>query len=107
MVKRSIVLLGFSGEAKNTIGKISSRVYAKGINLHRNLFVIECVSAYNIILRKAWIHEMKVISSSYHQMMKFPTLGAYKRSKVTRELLRSVTKSRLSLGDPTKKWHSN
>lgn len=50
MFKKFMVLVSFSGEAKNTIGEISLPLYVQGINLQVKFLVIEGVSAYNIIL---------------------------------------------------------
>lgn len=74
VVKKSTALVGFSGEAKNTIREISFRIYTEGINLQVKFLFIVCVSAYNIILGRTWVHKMKVIiMSSYQQIIKFPT----------------------------------
>ena len=66
LTKISISLVGFSGKSKNTIGEITLPVYAKGVNKSTNFRVIDCLSTYNIILRRPWIHEMEAIPSTYH-----------------------------------------
>ncbi|XP_021764851.1 uncharacterized protein LOC110729422 [Chenopodium quinoa] len=63
---KSTMLVGFIGETKKTIGKITLSTYAKGINLKVKFLVTDTLSSYNIILGRAWIHEMKAIPSTYH-----------------------------------------
>ena len=71
--RRTTVLIGFSGEQKFTIGEITLPVYARWINKMTNFLVLDCPSAYNIIIGRPWIHRMRVVSSTYHQVLKFPT----------------------------------
>ncbi|XP_021769851.1 uncharacterized protein LOC110734100 [Chenopodium quinoa] len=73
IVNQSTMLVGFSGETKKTSGEIPLATYAKGINLQVKFLVIGTLSSYNMILGRPWIHEMKAIPSTYHQVIKFPT----------------------------------
>ncbi|XP_021721365.1 uncharacterized protein LOC110688923 [Chenopodium quinoa] len=73
IVNKSTMLVGFSGETKKTSGEITLATYAKGINLQVKFRVIDTLSSYNMILGRPWIHEMKAIPSTYHQVIKFPT----------------------------------
>ena len=41
--------------------------------------VLDIPFSYNILLGRPWIHEMRVVPSTYHQCVKFPFHG----SKVT------------------------
>ncbi|XP_056688235.1 uncharacterized protein [Spinacia oleracea] len=73
IVRRSTVLVGFSGEALRTVGEISLPTYAEGVNMMTKFNVVDCPSAYNVILGRPWIHKMKAVPSTYHQSIKFPT----------------------------------
>ncbi|XP_021727807.1 uncharacterized protein LOC110694911 [Chenopodium quinoa] len=73
IVNKSTMLVGFSGETKKTSGEITLVTYAKGINLQVKFLVIDTLYSYNMILGRPWIHEMKAIPSTYHQVIKFPT----------------------------------
>ncbi|XP_021754941.1 uncharacterized protein LOC110720247 [Chenopodium quinoa] len=73
IINKLTMLVGFNGETKKTIGEITLPTYAKGINLQVMFLVIDTLSSYNIILGRPWIHEMKAILSTYHQIIKFPT----------------------------------
>ncbi|XP_076960954.1 uncharacterized protein LOC143637445 [Bidens hawaiensis] len=73
IVPSSSVLVGFSGETKNTIGEIKLPIYVEGVNKMQKFCVIDCLSCCNIILGRPWIHEMKSVPSTYHQCVKLPS----------------------------------
>ncbi|KAJ9547211.1 hypothetical protein OSB04_019754, partial [Centaurea solstitialis] len=73
IVRRTTTLVGFNGDATSTLGEIVLPVFAKGINKQTKFNVIDCPSAYNAILGRPWIHDMKAIPSTYHQKIKFPS----------------------------------
>ncbi|KAJ9547104.1 hypothetical protein OSB04_019647 [Centaurea solstitialis] len=73
IVRRTTMLIGFNGDATNTLGEIILPVFAKGINKQTKFNVIDCPSAYNAILGRPWIHDMKAVPSTYHQKIKFPS----------------------------------
>ena len=76
--RRSTVLVGFNGEQKFTLGDITLPVYAAELNLHVNFFMLDNPSAYNIILGKPWIHKIRVVPSTFHQVIRFPTTWGVK-----------------------------
>ncbi|KAJ9546221.1 hypothetical protein OSB04_025928 [Centaurea solstitialis] len=71
IVRRSTTLIGFNEDSMNTLGEIILPVLAKGINKQTKFNVIDCQSAYNVILGRPWIHDMKAVPSTYHQKIKF------------------------------------
>ncbi|XP_030478239.1 uncharacterized protein LOC115695304 [Cannabis sativa] len=73
ITRKSTVLIRFSGEQKHSIGEVNLHVWAKGVNLQTKFIVVDCPSSYNAILGRPWIHEMKAVPSTYHQVIKFPT----------------------------------
>ncbi|KAJ9544403.1 LOW QUALITY PROTEIN: hypothetical protein OSB04_024110 [Centaurea solstitialis] len=73
IVRRTTTLIGFNGDATSTLGEIILLVFAKGINKQTKFNVIDCPSAYNAILGRPWIHDMKAVPSTYHQKIKFPS----------------------------------
>ncbi|XP_021859219.2 uncharacterized protein [Spinacia oleracea] len=50
VIRRSTVLVGFSGESLRTVGEISLPTYAEGVNVMTKFNVVDCPSAYNVIL---------------------------------------------------------
>ncbi|XP_062088680.1 uncharacterized protein LOC133795242 [Humulus lupulus] len=81
IIKKTTILIGFSGEQKNTIGEIELPVYAEGVNLCTRFLVVDSPSAYNVILGRPWIHEMEAVPSTYHQVLRFPTKWGVKEIK--------------------------
>ena len=73
IIKKTTILIGFSGEQKMTLGEVTLPVYAEGINLYTKFSILDCPSGYNIILGRPWIHGMKAVPSTYHQTIRFPT----------------------------------
>ena len=73
MIKKSTILVGFSGETKKTVGEITLPTYAQGVNILTKFLIIECDSTYNIIMGRPWIHDLQVVPSTFYQVLKFPT----------------------------------
>ena len=73
IIKKTTILIGFSGELNNKLGDIELPVYAEGVNLCTRILVVDSPSAYNVILGRPWIHEMEAVPSTYHQVLRFPT----------------------------------
>ncbi|KAK9714578.1 hypothetical protein RND81_06G105000 [Saponaria officinalis] len=73
ITKKSDVLVGFSGKAKNTMGEVYLPTYAEGISSYEKFGVLDCLSSYNAILGRPWIHNVKGVPSTYHQCIKVPT----------------------------------
>ncbi|KAJ9562439.1 hypothetical protein OSB04_007599 [Centaurea solstitialis] len=98
IVRRSTTLIGFNGDPMNTLGEIILPVFAKGINKQTKFNVVNCQSAYNVILGRPWIHEMKAIPSTYHQKIKFPSSWGIQEiaseNKVARECYKITMKTK-------------
>jgi hypothetical protein len=73
IISRSSVLVGFSGETKNTVGDIKLPIYIEGVNSLQKFCVIDTLSCCNVILGRPWIHDMKAVPSTYHQCVKLPS----------------------------------
>lgn len=52
LTKKSMVLIGFSGETKRIIGEILLLAYAQGVHLLHKFLIIDCLSMYNMILER-------------------------------------------------------
>lgn len=74
IIRKSTVHVGFSGEAKYTMEEVMTLpTYAKGVNMPSKFYVVDPSSSYNVILGRPCIHSMKVVTSTYHKSVKFPT----------------------------------
>ncbi|XP_074278664.1 uncharacterized protein LOC141602259 [Silene latifolia] len=63
---KSSVLVGFSGETKNTVGQIYFPTYTEGVASYERFGVLDYLPCYNVILGKPWIHNVKAVPSTYH-----------------------------------------
>ncbi|XP_074290559.1 uncharacterized protein LOC141617274 [Silene latifolia] len=73
ITKKFSVLVGFNGETRNTLGEIYLPTYVKGVVSYERSGVLDCLSSYNVILGRPWIHNLKAVPSTYHQCVKIPT----------------------------------
>ncbi|KAJ9546251.1 hypothetical protein OSB04_025958 [Centaurea solstitialis] len=90
---------GFNGDTTSTLKEIILHVFAKGINKQTKFNVIDCPSAYNAILGRPWIHDMKAVPSTYHQKIKFPSPWGVQEiiseKKIARECYKITMKAKL------------
>ena len=63
----------FNGAATTSLGDIVLPVQAGPVTLNVQFSVVEDLSPFNAILGRMWLHYMKVIPSTYHQMVSFLT----------------------------------
>ncbi|XP_009758158.1 uncharacterized protein [Nicotiana sylvestris] len=67
------LLAGFNLTSVMTWGEILLLTNAEGV-IKTTLFkVVDDDMRYNIIMGRPWLHEMKVVPSTYHHFLKFPT----------------------------------
>nr|CAN61391.1 hypothetical protein VITISV_014768 [Vitis vinifera] len=67
------ILSGFNGSSTTSLGDIVLPVQAGPVTLNVQFSVVQELSPFNIILGRAWLHYMKAIPSTYHQMVSFLT----------------------------------
>ncbi|XP_056843217.1 uncharacterized protein LOC130495743 [Raphanus sativus] len=95
LTRKATPLVGFSGEVKQTFGEVLLPVYAEGVNQATKFLVVDCPSSYNVILGRPWIHDMGVVPSTLHQLVKFPTPWGIKAVKGDQENARSCSQTTL------------
>ncbi|XP_034681044.1 uncharacterized protein LOC117910982 [Vitis riparia] len=67
------ILSGFNGASTTSLGDIVLPVQAGPVTLNVQFFVVQDLSPFNVILGRTWLHYMKAIPSTYHQMVSFLT----------------------------------
>ena len=65
------ILSGFNGAATTSLGDVVLLVQAGPVILNVQFSVVEDLSIFKAILGRTWLHYMKVIPSTYHQMVSF------------------------------------
>ncbi|XP_070054369.1 uncharacterized protein [Nicotiana tomentosiformis] len=73
IIPETKLLTGFNLASMTTRGEILLLTNAEG-DMKTTLFeVVDGDMGYNIILGRPWLHEMKAVPSTYHQLLKFLT----------------------------------
>ncbi|XP_034677813.1 uncharacterized protein LOC117908321 [Vitis riparia] len=67
------ILSGFNGASTISLGDIVLSVQAGPVTLNVQFSVVQDLPPFNVILGRTWLHCMKAISSTYHQMVSFLT----------------------------------
>ncbi|XP_019261483.1 PREDICTED: uncharacterized protein LOC109239385 [Nicotiana attenuata] len=79
IISATKLLAGFNLVSVTTLGEILLPTNAEGV-IKTTLFkVVDGDMGYYIILGRPWLHEMKAVLSTYHQLLKFPTLEGIKQ----------------------------
>ncbi|XP_034704137.1 uncharacterized protein LOC117928351 [Vitis riparia] len=67
------ILSGFNEASTISLGDIVLPVQAGLVTLNVQFSVVQDLSPFNVILGRSWLHCMKAIPSTYHQMVSFLT----------------------------------
>ncbi|XP_058181242.1 uncharacterized protein LOC131299681 [Rhododendron vialii] len=68
LVQSMTPLVEFDAGAVWPLGKVMLSVWAGTVILRTDFLVVDVPSSYNAIIGKMWLHKMRAISSTYHQM---------------------------------------
>ncbi|XP_019256364.1 PREDICTED: uncharacterized protein LOC109234757 [Nicotiana attenuata] len=68
----ALLLAGFNLASATTRGEILLPTHAEGVTKTTMFEVVDDDMGYNVILGRPWIHEIKVVPSTYHQLLTFP-----------------------------------
>ena len=63
------ILSGFNGASTNSLGDVVLPVQARPVVQNVQFSVVEGLSSFNAIMGCTWLHNMKVIPFTYHQMV--------------------------------------
>ncbi|XP_016435051.2 uncharacterized protein LOC107761336 [Nicotiana tabacum] len=75
------LLTAFNLASVTTRGEILLPTNNEGVMKTTLFKVVDGDMGYNIILGRPWLHEMKTVPSTYHHLLKFPTLEGIKQIK--------------------------
>ena len=67
------ILSRFNGVTTTTLGDITLLVQAGPVTQQALFSIVESLGPYNCIIGRAWPHLMKVVPSTYHQMVNYLT----------------------------------
>lgn len=82
LVPKARTLSGFDNSSVVTKGEIILTTVAEGVVKDTKFQVIDMDMAYNMILGRPWIHEMDIVPSTLHQIIKFPSQWGIRQIRV-------------------------
>ncbi|XP_038701845.1 uncharacterized protein LOC119998569 [Tripterygium wilfordii] len=75
ILRKSTTLIGFNGKVNHSLGEVVLPISALGLNKQTRFSIVDSPSAYNAILGRPWLHAIRVVPSTYHQVLRYPTNG--------------------------------
>ncbi len=86
----NIPLVGFTGDKVRPSGVVSlvieAGTYPKQVRTPVEFLVVDCPSAYNVIIGRLTLNKLRVVTSTYHLLVRFPTehgIGEHKKDQAT------------------------
>ncbi|XP_070050625.1 uncharacterized protein [Nicotiana tomentosiformis] len=73
VIPKARSLSGFDNSSVIAKGEVLLTTFAEGVIKDTKFLVIDADMAYNIILGRPWIHDMDVVPSTLHEVIKFPS----------------------------------
>lgn len=67
------ILISFNGALIVSLGDVVLPIQANLVTLNVHFSVVEDLSPYNAIMGRVWLHKMKAIASTHHQMVSYLT----------------------------------
>nr|XP_016453036.1 PREDICTED: uncharacterized protein LOC107777510 [Nicotiana tabacum] len=90
VVPKARSLSGFNNSTIITKGEIELSTYVEGDNKETKFQVKDMDMAYNVILGRPWIHDMDVVPSTLHQVIKFPSKWGIQQIRGDQQTSRSI-----------------
>ena len=100
--KGTIELTGFNGVTTPSMGVTPFWVKASGLKKLVKFTVLDCLSPYNILIGKPWIHAIRAVPSSLHQCICFPTTNGIGEVRGSQKAARNcyMTSHKLKKSEP-------
>ncbi|XP_070026651.1 uncharacterized protein [Nicotiana sylvestris] len=90
LVPKAHTLSRFDNSSVVTKGELKLTTFAEGVVKDTKFQVVEMEMAYNMILGRPWIHEMDIVPSTLHQVIKFPSLWGIRQIRGDQQTSRSI-----------------
>nr|XP_009604773.1 uncharacterized protein LOC104099472 [Nicotiana tomentosiformis] len=101
------LLIGFNLASVTTRGKIMLPTNAEWVTKTTLFEVVDGDMCYSIILGKSWLHNMKAMLSTYHQLLKFTTPEGIKQIRGDQPAARKMKASQFPIAKRRSMGHSN
>ncbi|KAK4723884.1 hypothetical protein R3W88_026663 [Solanum pinnatisectum] len=79
LTESGLMIEGFNQGGQRAIGTVKVDLTIGELQSNEWLHIINEKISYNILLGRPWVHENKVIPSTYHQCLKYCKDGVAKR----------------------------
>ncbi|XP_009764476.1 uncharacterized protein LOC107782259 [Nicotiana tabacum] len=99
------LLAGFNLKSVTTRGEILLPTNAKGVRKTTLFEVVDGDIGYNLILGRSWLHEMKDVLLTYHQLLKFSTpegIKQIRRDQLAAKKMNAMSISSSKREEPSK-----
>ncbi|XP_070042963.1 uncharacterized protein [Nicotiana tomentosiformis] len=90
VIPKARSLSRFDNSSVVTKGEVVLTTFVEGVAKDTKFQVIDADMAYNIILGRPWIHDMDVVPSTLHQVIKFPSQWGIRRICRNQQASRSI-----------------
>jgi len=84
------LLYGFNGNEARSAGTVEFSICADPFNIITEFCILDVQSPYNAILGRPWIHIMRAVSSTHHQLLKYPTPSGMDNKRGDQVMARTV-----------------
>ncbi|XP_058215688.1 uncharacterized protein LOC131326819 [Rhododendron vialii] len=71
LLPAEVPLIGFSGTPVWHLGRITLPVVTDSVASNQEFVVVDAPSPYNAILGRNWLHSIKAVASTYHQVVRY------------------------------------
>ena len=82
--------MNFDGSEAHSLGTITFSVRADRYNIVTEFYALDVESSYNAILGRPWIHMIRVVPSTHHQLLKYPTPSGMADIRSERAIARAI-----------------
>ena len=72
------LLVSFEGKTVTPRGQIRLPIQTSSDMVEVDFIVVDAYSLYSTIVAKPWLHALEVVSSTFHQKVKYPSNGQVK-----------------------------
>ncbi|XP_058198427.1 uncharacterized protein LOC131313949 [Rhododendron vialii] len=79
LLPAEVPLIGFSGTPVWPLGRITLPVVLGSVDSNLEFVIVDAPSPYNAILGRNWLHSIKAVASTYHQVVRY--IGAHGRQE--------------------------
>ncbi|XP_058208218.1 uncharacterized protein LOC131321231 [Rhododendron vialii] len=79
LLPAEVPLIGFNGTPVWPLGRITLLVVTGSVASNLEFVVVDAPSPYNAILGRNWLHSIKAVASTYHQLVRY--IGAHGRQE--------------------------